>query len=128
MTRNTPHNASANNLGTHPDPAALVAMAFPGLREAVAQWMAEDLHKWQSAQQEQSQQEQMMTRKALKAEFEICTQTIRNWEREGILNPLTVGRRVFYSRPEVLEALKSRTKPDGTRLHARRKSTTNKTR
>ncbi len=68
-----------------------------------------------------------MTRKALQAEFAICTQTVRNWERTGLLKPYTVGRRVFYYRREVLEAMQGQTKPDGTRLYARRRSTTKKT-
>ncbi|WP_045687751.1 hypothetical protein [Hymenobacter sp. AT01-02] len=110
------------------DQATLLATLFPSLKEAVGQWVVDEMRKWQLAQQEQTQQEKIMTRHALRAEFNICTQTARNWEKEGILNPLTVGRRVFYSRPEVLAALKARTKPDGTRLHARRKATTNKTR
>ncbi|QNH62222.1 hypothetical protein [Hymenobacter sediminicola] len=110
------------------DPATVLATVFAPFREVVSQWVADEMRKWQLAQKEQAKQEQMMTRHALRAEFDICTQTVRNWEKEGILNPLTVGRRVFYSRPEVLTALKARTKPDGTRLHARRKSTTNKTR
>lgn len=118
-----PHSASLST-----DPAALLATAFAPLREVVSQWVADDMRKWRLAEQEQAQQDQMMTRHALRAEFDICTQTVRNWEKEGILNPLTVGRRIFYSRPEVLAALKARTKPDGTRLHARRKATNEKAR
>ncbi len=52
------------------------------------------------------------TRKEVIELFEICPQTLSNWNRRGIIKPLKMGeRRVYYRRSDIDEYIKKRNKP-----------------
>lgn len=46
-----------------------------------------------------------LTRKQVADHLHICTMTVHNWTKCGILNPYRIGKRILYKADEVREAV-----------------------
>ncbi|MCZ4408706.1 helix-turn-helix domain-containing protein [Cryomorphaceae bacterium 1068] len=51
--------------------------------------------------------EEIVTRKEAKHLLGVSYPTMREWEKLGLLKKRTIGRRVYYLRSEIMEALSS---------------------
>lgn len=44
----------------------------------------------------------LISRERLAKHFEVTSRTLANWEKRNILNPIKIGRKVFYELNEVI--------------------------
>lgn len=113
-----PHPSGAHS------PDGALAQAFAPFRPFIDQWVEEKFQQLMALTPQPPQviaaEDAVMTRAELKSELNICDQTASNWEKQGLLISHRLGRRVFYKRAEVLAAMQSQARPDGTRRNARR--------
>lgn len=48
----------------------------------------------------------LLNQKQVAEQFSVSRQTIRNWEIKGWITPIRLGRRVFFSKAEIINSLK----------------------
>ncbi len=52
----------------------------------------------------------LLTRSEAKKELHVHQNTLYNWEKQGILKPNRIGKRVYYTEEKILQALNSSAK------------------
>lgn len=60
------------------------------------------------AKYELQKEEQFLTKKEVMTLFGVCDTTLWHWQRSGYLIPRKMGRKILYSKAEVLKLLGSR--------------------
>lgn len=52
--------------------------------------------------------EELMTRVEVSRYLRVSTVTISNWSKNGILNPVRIGNRVFFTKKSIIDTLNKR--------------------
>lgn len=75
------------------------------VREAVSQVLAE---KSSVKETTPPQADELLTREQTAEMLHVSLLTLRNYSRKGLLHPKQIGRRVLYTRADVVAALNTR--------------------
>lgn len=77
----------------------------PSELEAIIQQSVNKALAENPIQVQQSEFEDLATRKALKEKLNVSYVTLNDWEKKGYVKPLRIGRRVYFQKSEVLATL-----------------------